>query len=431
MARIPVVPVVVAIALASTTLPGTADAQLSPWPQTWTLNQSTIIMACNYTGDLDPSSTSNYSIVDLDWSSGKAQWATGKPMQADESILRQALAVADAVPGRRVFTYRNAIAAIPWFTDVTKKLLDPDYAAWFVPFGPPTVNGTAWHVPECDDNYHPPLCSSLYHGRANTPSFPGLCAAPACDCGGVPCGPYIFDFRAANVSINQQTFTEWYINDYFFGATALGHPRVSGLYVDDYWSTAGPTEQDPHAVEDMGLSVSDVADMAAAYQWVLGQAGAAVAARGKWTWSEFLNNDPFQAINGGCPQPWVKKSTCAADLRQLCNASAPAQTRTLLYGYSPGCPSLDPAHLESPEQDIANFQLVRGPYAFLGSGWQQCSPTLIYEYPPQLDADFGTPSGICAESPAGSGVFVRDFSRATVQMDCATWTPNITWKQGV
>jgi hypothetical protein len=428
MARIAVA---VAIALASTTLPGTADAQLSPWPQTWTLNQSTIIMACNYTGDLDPSSTANYSVVDVDWSSGKAQWATGKPMQADESILRQALAVADAVPGRRVFTYRNAIAAIPWFTDVTKKLLDPDYAAWFVPFGPPTVNGTAWHVPECDDNYHPPLCSSLYHGRANTPSFPGLCAAPACDCGGVPCGPYIFDFRAANVSINNQTFTEWYINDYFFGATALGHPRVSGLYVDDYWSTAGPTEQDPHAVEDMGLSVSDVADMAAAYQWVLGQAGAAVAARGKWTWSEFLNNDPFQAINGGCPQPWVKKSTCAADLRQLCNASAPAQTRTLLYGYSPGCPSLDPAHLESPEQDIANFQLVRGPYAFLGSGWQQCSPTLIYEYPPQLDADFGTPSGICAESPAGSGVFVRDFSRATVQMDCATWTPNITWKQGV
>jgi hypothetical protein len=428
MARIAVA---VAIALASTTLPGTADAQLSPWPQTWTLNQSTIIMACNYTGDLDPSSTANYSVVDVDWSSGKAQWATGKPMQADESILRQALAVADAVPGRRVFTYRNAIAAIPWFTDVTKKLLDPDYAAWFVPFGPPTVNGTAWHVPECDDNYHPPLCSSLYHGRANTPSFPGLCAAPACDCGGVPCGPYIFDFRAANVSINNQTFTEWYINDYFFGATALGHPRVSGLYVDDYWSTAGPTEQDPHAVEDMGLSVSDVADMAAAYQWVLGQAGAAVAARGKWTWSEFLNNDPFQAINGGCPQPWVKKSTCAADLRQLCNASAPAQTRTLLYGYSPGCPSLDPAHLESPEQDLANFQLVRGPYAFLGSGWQQCSPTLIYEYPPQLDADFGTPSGICAESPAGSGVFVRDFSRATVQMDCATWTPNITWKQGV
>jgi hypothetical protein len=123
-----------------------------------------------------------------------------------------------------VFTYRNAIAAIPWFGDVRVKLLDPSYAAWFVPFGPPTVNGTSWHVPPCDHNYDPPLCSTLYHGRANTPTFPGLCAAPACDCGGVPCGPYMFDFRAANVTVNGQTFVDWYINDYFFGATALGHP---------------------------------------------------------------------------------------------------------------------------------------------------------------------------------------------------------------
>lgn len=414
------------------TFPGIITlAQLSPWPQTWTLNASTIIMACNYTGDLDPSATANFSIVDIDWSSGKAQWAQERPMQADASLVRQALAVADAVPGRRVFTYRNAIAAIPWFTDVTKKLIDPAYAPWFVPFGPPTVNGTTWHVSPCDHNYNPPLCSTLYHGIVNTPTYPGLCAAPACDCGGVPCGPYIFDFRAANTTINGQTFVDWYINDYFFGATALGHPRISGLYVDDYWSDAGPTEQDPHAVEDMGLSAADVANMTTAYRWVLAQAGEAVASRGKWTWSEFLNNDPFQAINGGCPQPWVKQTTCAVDLRQMCNATAPAQTRTLLYGFTPGCPSLDPAHLASPEHDIANFQLVRGPYAFLGSGWQQCSPTLTYEYPVELNADFGEPAGICEESPVGSGIFVREFSRATVQMDCTTWTPNITWKQAV
>ena len=385
-------------------------------------------MACNYSGDLDPAATAAFSIVDVDWSSGKADWARQRPMQADASLVRQALAVAAAAPGRRVFTYRNAIMALPWFADARAKLADPAYAAWFVPFGPPTVNGSAWHVPPCDKNYNPPLCSQLYHGQVQTPSYPGLCAAPACDCGAVPCGEYVFDFRKANTSINGQTLAEWYVEDYFFSATALGHPDIAGLYVDDYWGAQGPSEMDPAAVRDMGFSAADVADMAAAYRWVLAQAGAAVAARGKWMWSEFLNNDPFQKANGGCPQPWVRQATCAADLRQLCSAGAPAQSRTLLYGFTPGCPSLDPSHLEAPQHDIANFMLVRGPFAFLGSGWQGCSASLRYEYPQELNDDFGEPAGACAEAPSGSGVFVREFSRATVQMNCSSWTPSITWK---
>jgi hypothetical protein len=406
----------------------TTSAQLSPWPQTWNLSSSTIAMACNESGDLDPSAVGGFSIVDVDWSSGKAVWAKEHPMMADASLVRQALAVAAAVPGRRVFTYRNGIMPLPWFSDARGKLEDPAYEAWFVPFGLPTVNGTHWHVPPCDTNYDPPLCSKLYHGQVQTPSYPGLCAAPACDCGGVPCGEYAFDFRAANTSVHGQTFVEWFVNDYFFGPTALGHPGIDGLYVDDFWSDAGPSEMDPAAVEDMGLTPGEVSAMAAAYRWVLAQAGAAVAERGKWMWSEFLNNDPFQKANGGCPQPWVRQATCATDLAQLCNASAPAQSHTLLYGFSPGCPSLDPSHLASPQHDIANFQLVRGPFAFLGSGWQGCSPKLRYQYPAELSADFGTPASTCSESPPGSGVFVREFSRATVQMDCSTWTPTITWK---
>jgi hypothetical protein len=406
-----------------------SGAQRSPWPQTWTLRDSTIIMACNASGDLDPAATSNFSVVDVDWSSGKAAWAKGRPMAADASLVRQALAVAAAVPGRRVFTYRNAIMALPWFSDARAILADPAYAAWFVPFGPPTVNGSAWHVPRCDTNYVPPLCSGLYHGQVQTPAFPGLCAAPACDCGGVPCGEYVFDFRAANVSVRNQTFVDWFVDSYFFGPTALGHPGIDGLYVDDYWnSTTGPSETDAHAVVDMGLSPSQVAEMAAAYRWVLARASEAVAARGKWTWSEFMNNDPFQNVNGGCPQPWVRQATCAADLRLLCNSSS-VQARTLLYGFAPGCPSMDPSHLAAPEHDIACFQLIRGPYAFLGSGWQGCASSLRFEFPAELNDDFGEPSGTCAEAPPGSGVFVRDFSRATVAMDCETWTPTITWKR--
>jgi hypothetical protein len=322
-------------------------AQYSPWPQTWRLNESTIIMACNSSGDLDPLATGKFAIVDVDWSSGKEQWAKQHPMQNDVSIIRQALAVAAVLPNRRVFVYRNSIKGLPFFSDVHSILSNSSYNAWFVPFGPPTINGSSWHSPPCDTNYHPPLCSTLYHDQVDTPQYPGECEAPACDCGGVPCGEYLFDFRAANMSINGQTFTDWFINDYYFSKTALGHPNISGLYIDDFWSiTGGPSEMTSSAVKDMGLSTYDVADMTAAYQWVMSKVRSIVIERGKWMWSEFLNNDPFQFENGGCIQPWVRKTTCDTDLRQLCGNST-IQSRTLVYGFSPGCPELNPANLNT------------------------------------------------------------------------------------
>jgi hypothetical protein len=140
-----------------------------------------------------------------------------------------------------------------------------------------------------------------------------------------------------------------------------------------------------------------------------------------------------QPENGGCPQPWVRNEACAADLRALCTPPHPSppppqQSRTLLYGLSPGCPSLDPAHPASPLHDVVNFQLVRGPYAVIGSGWQGCAPSQRYAFPAELNYDFGTPLGNCMETALGSGVFSREFTRATVQMACATWSPTITWR---
>lgn len=54
--------------------------------------------------------------------------------------------------------------ALPWYTLVRNKVTDPAYAAWFMRFGPPTV-GSGWHVPQCDTNYDPPLCTDFYHGK--------------------------------------------------------------------------------------------------------------------------------------------------------------------------------------------------------------------------------------------------------------------------
>lgn len=88
------------------------------------------------------------------------------------------------------------------------------------------------HKKMCDDNYHPPRCSELYHDHAQTPGYPhgdGDCAPPGCDVGSVPVGEYLFDPRAANVSIDGQTLAEWYVDEYLFGPTGAGNPNISGF----------------------------------------------------------------------------------------------------------------------------------------------------------------------------------------------------------
>jgi hypothetical protein len=212
-----------------------AYAQVPSWPQTWQLNKSTIMMSCNYSGFMPASTVKYWTIVDVDWSNAKAQWAAAKPMNCEELLLDQVAMIASASPGTTAFVYRNAIKALPWYTLVRTKVTDPAYSSWFLPFGPCAKNNSC-HVPVCDNNYKPPLCTSLYHDQGQTPGYPrgdGDCTAPACDVGSVPVGEYLFDFRSANVSVNGQTFAQWYIDEYMFGATGLGNQNISGFYVDD------------------------------------------------------------------------------------------------------------------------------------------------------------------------------------------------------
>ncbi len=167
------------------------------FPPTYVMSESTIVMPCNDSGYFDTTITSKFGHVDFDWSNGKAQWANAKPMNCEESLVIQAAMVKAVNPKTKVWVYRNYVKALPWYTHVYSKLADPQYSGWFLPFGPPTVNGTSWHVPKCDNNYNPPLCSDSYHDQDQTPQHPkgdGSCV-DKCDCGGVSCGEYLWDHR--------------------------------------------------------------------------------------------------------------------------------------------------------------------------------------------------------------------------------------------
>ena len=198
------------------------------------LSASTYLYACSSNAPLTPANVSGWSTVNIDWSTDKRNWAQGKPMDAEETLIANARALYAA--GHSVFVYRNVAKALPWFSSVRSVLQLPAYSAWFMNFGPnKTVNGTGYHSPTCDENYPPPLCSSLYHDQTQSPGFPGgdgVCAPPHCDVGAVPVGEYLWNPLAWNVSINGTTLKDYFIESYIFGPNGLGDARVSGAYFD-------------------------------------------------------------------------------------------------------------------------------------------------------------------------------------------------------
>lgn len=53
-----------------------STAQLPEWPQSWAMNQSTIMMVCNYTGFVRPDITAKWTIVDVSSKKGTVKLVT-------------------------------------------------------------------------------------------------------------------------------------------------------------------------------------------------------------------------------------------------------------------------------------------------------------------------------------------------------------------
>ena len=258
-------------------------------------------------------------------------------------LVKQVQMAAAVSPSTGYFIYRNAIKALPWYTTVRVKAEDPAYASWFLPFNCSAASPVqGCHVPVCDANYDPPLCSALYHDESQSPGYPhgdGDCAAPACDTGGVPVGEYLLDFRNANVSVNGETLIEWYLGEYFFSQSGGGNVNISGFELDDFWDANGPSEMEEHAVADLGFSPADVQAMVDAFTWARDLVYAEIFKRGKFDWTSFYTTSPEWPA---CSGPFVSQATCASDLRSLCVADAPVQSKAMLYGWSPGACSWGP-----------------------------------------------------------------------------------------
>ena len=140
-----------------------------------------------------------------------------KPMDCGERMSKQVEMQLAAFPDSKskYMVYRNFVKALPWLTVVREKLDDPAYHGWFLNFSAAVQkNRSLSHVPVCDDTYTPPLCTHLYHDQILTPQSSQCSGSPPhCDVGSMPIGEYLFDFRAANTSVNGQTMAEWFVKE--------------------------------------------------------------------------------------------------------------------------------------------------------------------------------------------------------------------------
>jgi hypothetical protein len=73
------------------------------------MNRSTIIMPCNNSGYMDPVRTAAWSIIDFDWSNGKAIWTKQRPMRDEAVLQNQVVMSTKASLGQTVWVYRGSM----------------------------------------------------------------------------------------------------------------------------------------------------------------------------------------------------------------------------------------------------------------------------------------------------------------------------------
>jgi len=346
-----------------------------PWPPTYNMAMSTILMPCNSEGWFDSSFAAKFGIASYDWSNAKALWSKAKPMNCEETLVTQAEATKKINPDTHVWVYRNIVKALPWFSSVRAKLEDPKYWGWFL------------HYKNASGNT---ATTNLYHDFGQTPGG---------DCGNnVQCGEYLFDHR-------NDTLREFLINEYIVSQNGVLNPAIDGIFLDDNWSADGPAEEDPKCIEIIGLSKADITNLTNAWRATQEAIYTALITHKAYVWQ--LLTDTMGSNN-------FTRSQCTQWVQQNCGPNTPFTQRPFVL-------SLDKTAVE---QYLAMFLLVRGPYAWLGWAWSGCGGPWVR--PPQLDVDYGAPTSDCKQTQPG--IFTREYSKASITMDCPHFQATIKMK---
>ena len=81
---------------------------------------------------------------------------------------------------------------------------------------------------------------------------------------------------------------EFLVSHYIGGPKGVDNPAIEGLFIDDGWAGGYPTEEDTHAVVDMGLSKAEIAKVVAGWRANEAAAQAKILASKAFNW-QLLN----------------------------------------------------------------------------------------------------------------------------------------------
>jgi hypothetical protein len=160
--------------------------------------------------------------------------------------------------------------------------------------------------------------------------------------------------------------------------TSAASPCASGFFFDDnYGSRGGASEEDPHNIEDCGLTPTEAAAVSKGWRENTAAVGKAVLQKGGFAVPFFI---------GAGRNITDPKSTCKADLARLCKVNQTTKRpdihdQALMLEFSRVQPGLAPpgwmwllnGSLPFFEQDLATFLLARGPHAWIGYVWSGCT----------------------------------------------------------
>lgn len=136
----------------------------------------------------------------------------------------------------------------------------------------------------------------------------------------------------------------------------------------------------------------------------------------------------FSPGAGTCAGAPFKKEQCASYIREQCQPNATLQHSAMMYGLGVGCRLNLTAdgEVRDFDQHLASFLTIRGPFAWLGWAWVGCG--VVPPRPVGMDTDYGVPLSHCTETAPNSGVFTREWSKATATIDCNQWKGTVTMK---
>lgn len=402
---------------------GAGSAALRPsWPANYAMNASVYSGYLNaaylrQADEAEAAAIARHGLITLSWmqdichNTRNTTPPSCRYAHADDSLRQQAAALRRLNPSARVLIYRNCALGLSSYGEQCKKMYDKQQAAWWLRAGD-TPSGAI-----LNDGIDPTQGARADRAAFNcSPGGPGLHLMDQ----------YLWDYRRPDA--------QQFLVDDLKGLAA----GADGIWLDDTHAVRlltslllplfcaaaelpAASQFNEHAALEKGYSAASVAAIQTGLESAAEKAQAELAAMGKWVY-HFENNVMIPLVQGDKP-------TC---IKSLLAANVTGATQHMFGTMQlPTFLAKETSANHNFLQNLAAFLLTRGDYSFFGAVGP--GDAAVFDPPSgsrwfaEYDMDYGVPVG--GMRLVAPGVYAREWSRLTVQLDCNKFAASFQWKQ--